>query len=302
MRRAEFRAPAPPGISATARNMAAFRALESVKPRDERLFDDPYAKRFLSPWQRLLVRCSTTRPVRRLVERCVDRLVPGARTSGVTRTRLIDDWLRREVAGGAHQLVVLGAGFDCRALRLPELASVPTFEVDRPAMVTLKTQILGDRRAANVTRVAVDFLKDGLADRLRSAGYAPGRRTLFLWEGVTNYLDDRSVAAVLDFVAGSTPAGSRIVFTYVHADAVAGRFDAPGLAPLLARLKERGEPWTFGFAPDALPADLARHGLKLVADLGAAAYRRLYWPTLPIRVGYEFYRVAMAETAADAAR
>jgi hypothetical protein len=93
-----------------------------------------------------------------------------------------------------------------------------------------------------------------------------------------------------------------VIFTYVHADAVAGHFEAPGLAKLLKGLRDRGEPWTFGFNPDDVAPHLAAFGLKVVADLGAAEYRRLYWPSLPDDpIGYEFYRVALAERATDAA-
>jgi methyltransferase (TIGR00027 family) len=290
-------------VSGTAGNVAAFRALESEKPAGERLFTDPYAKRFLPLSQRLASGFSRFASVRRWLERYADRLVPGARTSAIARTRLIDDWLRREIADGARQVVILGAGFDCRALRLPELAVIAVFEVDRPAMVAQKNELLeGEASSAMLERVAVDFLEDSIAEHLKAAGYDDTVKTVFIWEGVTNYLDDGSVAAVFDFVARDAKAGSKIVFTYVHADAVAGHFDAPGLSRLLASLEKRGEPWTFGFMPEDLPAYMAARGLKLASDLGAAEYRRLYWPTLPDRGhGYEFYHVALAETV-DAAR
>jgi methyltransferase (TIGR00027 family) len=295
----------PPSISGTARNIAAFRALESAKPDRERLFYDPYAKRFLSPSQRLLVACSRVKVLRRLVELYADSRAPGARISGIARTRLIDDWLGEEVGNGVRQIVMLGAGFDCRALRLSSLADIRLIEIDRSEMIAYKNRLLDrdgqDRR--NIKRIEADFLKEGFADRLRAAGYASGLKTLFLWEGVTNYLDDKSVAAVFDFVAGNAPPGSRIAFTYVHANAVVGRFDAPGLQSLLWALRQRGEPWTFGFAPEALPAYLAAHRLKVIVDLGAAEYRRRYWKSMPERgIGYEFYRIALAETTAHAAR
>jgi methyltransferase (TIGR00027 family) len=293
----------PSPQSGTAQNVAAYRALENEKPASERLFEDPYAKRFLSPHHRLLAKGSKLPPLRRMIERYADSLAPGARVSAIARTRLIDDWLRKEVAAGARQVVILGAGFDCRALRLPELGPASKFEVDRPRMVAFKNRVLQDASRANLTRVPVDFLKDSLADRLLGAGYARDAKTVFIWEGVTNYLDDKSVGAVFDFVAGTAPSGSKIIFTFVHTDAITGQFDAPGLRPLLAALEKRGEPWTFGFAPELLPAYLAARGLKLVADLSAAEYRRLYWPSLPERgLGYEFYHVALAETASHAAR
>ena len=71
--------------------MAAFRALESAKPAPERLFHDPYAKRFLQLRDRVIAASSRVTLVRRLIEFYADIRVPGARISGIARTRLIDD-------------------------------------------------------------------------------------------------------------------------------------------------------------------------------------------------------------------
>jgi methyltransferase (TIGR00027 family) len=292
--------PSPSG--GTASNMAAFRALETCKPESVRLFADPYAVRFLPLWQRWLVMAARIPGLRPVIERYAHGLVPGAGTSAVARTRLIDDWLREEIRAGARQVVILGAGFDCRALRLLELESIDVFELDRVAMVAFKNRKLEDVARNNVRRIAVDFLRDSLVDRLAAAGFARGKRTAFVWEGVTNYLDRRSIAAVFDFVTSASPAGSKIAFTYVHADAIEGRFEARGLAPLLESLKKRGEAWTFGFRPEELGAYLERHGLRLLRDLGADEYRSLFWPSLPKGTGYEFYHAALAEVAGSAAR
>jgi O-methyltransferase involved in polyketide biosynthesis len=124
---------------------------------------------------------------------------------------------------------------------------------------------------------------------------------LFIWEGVTNYLDSRSVEAVFDFFARDAAIGSRMIFTYVHADLLNGRFVAPGVARLTAVLRAYGEPWTFGFKPEEVPGYLARKGIRLLNDLGAAEYRGKYMHPVNKLVGYEFYRVALAEKVGDAA-
>lgn len=289
-------------VSGTARNVAAFRALETEKSAQARLFADPYAERFLPLPQRLLARAARIPALARLLELYADARAPGARLSAIARTRLIDDWLRQELHAGASQVMILGAGFDCRALRLPELAHCTVFEIDRAAMVVFKAGILADVATANLRRVAVDFLLDDVADRLFAARYAKERKTTFIWEGVTNYLDEEAVAAVFDMVAKNAAPGSKILFTYVEADAIAGRHEAPGLIALLGELERRGEPWTFGFAPVNLRRYLAARGLTLVSDENAGAYRRRYWPDMPLRgMGYEFYHVAIAEKAGDAA-
>jgi methyltransferase (TIGR00027 family) len=292
----------PPGnISRTAANMALIRALETLKPARQQLFADPFARRFLPAWQHALLVPAWLPAWRREIEHIFDAQAPGARTSGAARTRLIDDWAREAVREGVTAVVIMGAGFDCRALRISELATVPVFELDRREMLDLKSRCLADVTAPHVRRVPIDFLSERPEERLASAGYSDQAKTLFIWEGVTNYLDPSAVDAVFNFV-GRSPVGSRLIFTYVHADAIDGSFMAPGLAHLLNRLRRTGEAWTFGFRPSDLPAYLEQRGFRLVAEMGAAEYRALYWPRPKLPEGYEFYHVALAERQDAASR
>src|SRR5262249_19261667 len=67
--------------SRTAEVMALFRALESRRSANERLFGDPIADSFLRPWARAGVSLGRWAYVRKLIERAVDKRWPGARTS-----------------------------------------------------------------------------------------------------------------------------------------------------------------------------------------------------------------------------
>ena len=98
--------------------MALFRAQESALPERKRLFNDPFAVSFLGPMLRAVSRLFRVPLLRSLLARFIDARWPRARTSGIARTRLIDDWASDEVAGGAQQVLILGAGFDSRAWRL----------------------------------------------------------------------------------------------------------------------------------------------------------------------------------------
>lgn len=279
-------------VSRTALHMAAFRALESVRAPSRRLFRDAYAARFLPAGERALVALSKAPLARRMIEAYADMRAPGARTSGVARTRLIDDWIVGECGDGAEQLIILGAGYDCRALRLPALARVKVFELDRAELLARKARRLG-LASDNLVRTPIDFNTEETGARLLSAGFDPGKPSLFLWEGVTNYLSEAAVGGVLDAVAACK---ATIIFTYVHADAVTGDFDSPGLTPLLRRLQRIGEPWTFGLRPEVLAEYLAAHGLRRRVDLGAEEYRALYRRNRKSggQEGYEFYRVVLA--------
>jgi methyltransferase (TIGR00027 family) len=82
-----------------------------------------------------------------------------------TRTVAIDDAMRR----GTHsQLVILGAGLDGRAWRMPELADTAVFEVDQPASQQGKVERVAglDALARSVKFVPVEFGRGALGDAL----------------------------------------------------------------------------------------------------------------------------------------
>ena len=72
------------------------------------------------------------------------------------------------------------------------------------------------------TFVAADFEKDDWLACLSAAGFAPGERTLFLWEGVTMYLTREAVEDSLRKIA-STAQGSVVAFDYFTTEALESR-------------------------------------------------------------------------------
>jgi methyltransferase (TIGR00027 family) len=283
--------------SRTAEYMALFRALEGVRPPASRLFVDPLARAFLSPPLRLVADLSRLPGVARLVCRIIDRRYPGSRTSAVARTRFIDDRVRAAIAAGAEQLVLLGAGFDARPYRLPECGRIAVFEVDHPATLAKKRALVEasvGARAAHVRFVPTDFERDDVRAGLAAAGYDESRRTVFVWEGVTNYLTKDAVDGTLRGCARAAP-GSRIVFTYVHRAVLDDPASFPGTGRLFAFLGAAGERWTFGLDPSRTADYLAERGLSLDEDVGAAEYRaRCFGRSAAGMRGYEFYRIACA--------
>jgi methyltransferase (TIGR00027 family) len=283
--------------SRTAEFMALFRALETCRrPAAARLFEDPLATGFLGPGLGLVAGAARLPPLGRFLASAIDRRWPGARSSGIARTRLIDDAVRRALAQGAEQLVLLGAGFDSRAYRLPGIEATRVFEVDHPATLGRKrTRLLRrlGRLPGHVALVPLDFGREDLTPALRAAGFRSGARSFFVWEGVTNYLSAAAVDQTLRFVGGAAP-GSGLVFTYVHRDVVAGSWSGEGLGPLSDTLRRAGEAWTFGIDPAALRGLLAARGLELLEDVGSVEYRARYLGAGAHLRGYEFYRAAVA--------
>lgn len=278
-------------VSRTAQYVALYRALEASEPARPPLFVDPLARRFLRRRLRVVLGLTRSRIARAALVRYADARAPGARTSAIARTALLDDELRRAAGAGVRQVIVLGAGFDCRAHRMPELAGARIFEVDRADTQAFKRARLGERGQV-VRYVAVDFLRDDVARALVDAGWDAAAATFVLWEGVTNYLREDAVAHVLAWAATMAP-GSAIAFTYVHRGVIDGSVDFVGGTRIVDNVRALGEPWTFGITPDGIAPFVERCGLALRSDAGADDYRLRYLGHAD--PGYAFYRVAIAE-------
>jgi methyltransferase (TIGR00027 family) len=268
--------------SRTAQHNALFRAIEQGLPHP--LFQDPWARRFLRGRYRLVAGLPAP-----FLARAIDRRWPGPRAAVCVRTRYIDDAIGERTSAGLDQLVLLGAGFDSRAHRLPGIDRVRVFEVDHPTTQAMKRNVVG-RPPAHVVYVPFDFSRDRLAEVLAGGGFEAGRRTLFVWEGVTNYLDEASVDATLRFVAGS---GTDLIFTYIDRTILDGAPRFEGAAESMAYVRRLGEPFTFGFDPAALPLSLRGRGLELLEDLSLAAAAERYYAVGRPPVS-AFYHVAVA--------
>jgi len=289
--------------SRTAEFMALFRALESRRAPELALFVDPYATVFLRPSLRLVVFAARLPVARRLVDWWIDRRYPGARTSGIARTRLIDDAVIVALHAGVRQVVLLGAGFDVSGLRLSGIESTRVFEIDHPSTQPAKKAALescAGRLPDRVTFVEVDFERDDLGLRLAESGFRRDVPAMFVWEGVTNYLTADAVAATMQAIAALAAPGSRLVFTYVHRGAIDGSLSFAGMQRLTEMLGAVGEPWKFGLDPAEVGEYLKGFGFSLTLDMGARDYRAKY--LRDPGHGYEFYRVALAERDASAGR
>jgi methyltransferase (TIGR00027 family) len=172
------------------------------------------------------------------------RGVPPFRHQPAVRTTFFDQALDRHLAD-VDQLVILGAGLDTRAYRLPAGSRVRCFEVDTPQTQQFKREML--HRAGidtgRVTYVAADFLRERWFAKLVAAGFDPAQRTFFLWESVTMYLDREAVESTLRDVARTAP-GSAVAFDYVSSQLIAS--NSPFMLYARASLSGIGEAWRFG--------------------------------------------------------
>lgn len=198
------------------------------------------------------------------------------RSHVVLRSRWAEDRLRAAVERGVRRYVVLGAGYDTFIVRQPAWArALRVVEVDRAAIQRAKRLRLaqvGLVPPANVTFLEVDFEHETLASALARADLGVETPTFFSWLGVTMYLSEGAIDAVLRTVA-SYAAGSEIAFTFAQPDERATPRDTPTLAERAASV---GEPWLSYFTPDQIERKLRASGFSsvdfLTPELAASAY------------------------------
>jgi methyltransferase (TIGR00027 family) len=250
--------------SRTAAYVAFLRALGDRGITSAAGFHDHVARALLpSAWSRAVALCGPSIPM--LPSRARARIVAHVDLL-VLRALAIDAELTAALDAGVRQVVILGAGFDSRAHRMAALERARVFEVDHPA-----TQAEKRRRAAAVSRtcgeltyVACDFERDALAQRLEESGHRAGEPTVWIWEGVTLYLDDDALRATLETLATRSAAGSTLIVEYHDVAA----WDSTSVYSRVRKLLLAvwSEPQIGQRSRRAFQADLERAGLRLEKD------------------------------------
>jgi methyltransferase (TIGR00027 family) len=236
-------------------------ACEQYLPEPQRLTEDGLAIRFLPLGLRLLVRACRWRLARNLLIKASEKRAPGVWGGMRYRKRYIDDKVKDVIERTVDALVILGAGLDTRAYRLAAPAGVHTYEVDLPANVVYKRarlEALYGRVPEQVTLVSVDFETQDLEGVLAANGLRIEVTTMFVWEGVTQYLTEEGVRGTLAFLskAGS---GSRLVFTYIRRDFIDG-INLYGGEKLYRQFVLGHRLWHFGIAPEEAGSLLREYG------------------------------------------
>jgi methyltransferase (TIGR00027 family) len=234
--------------SGTAEGVAAIRYLTSQAEDPGVRCPDTLSHRFLGWKFRLLAG-----PLRGLAERAYEKQLPGIFSWIVARTRFFDESLTQALEAGAEQIAIVGAGYDTRAWRFEDAlrrCGARVVEIDHPATQARKRARLGDALPPHVTLWPADLMHTPLQRVLEQAGFVAGKKSLFLWEGVSMYLDEAAVKATVTAMTALGP-GTLITFDFVARCTVDNTRALYGGPQMVANLKRRGEPLTWGLDPEA---------------------------------------------------
>ncbi len=264
--------------SATAEANAAFRAAELMRPEDERVCHDPYAKDFLGTKFSIM---GKSRLLTKIALWYAERVIPGGPNGVIARTRYIDDYLEACIDDGIAQLVILGAGYDSRAYRVDRLkGKIKVFEVDHPytqrAKVEKVRKIFGFL-PDDVVYVPIDLDKRKLSEGLFESGYDRNLKTLFIWEGTTQYLKAEAVDETLAFISNNSGEGSSIIFDYAFQSALDGTLHHEEAKKWRAAFERRGEPPTFGIEEEDIEEFLSSRGFFQVKNVTTESLEGSYF-------------------------
>ena len=133
------------------------------------------------------------------------------------RTRFFDKFFSDAAKAGVRQAVILAAGLDTRAYRLPWPAGSVVYEVDQPQVIEFKTRTLaglGAAPTADRRAVGVD-LRDDWPAALRDSGFDTDRPTAWIAEGLLGYLPPDAQDRLFDNITTLSASGSRLGTGYV---------------------------------------------------------------------------------------
>jgi methyltransferase (TIGR00027 family) len=174
--------------------MAAVRALESQ--RSDRLFEDPYSALLAG-------------------DDAIAQVAPAAKlfnnnrslSSIVVRTRFFDDFLT-SLAPHLRQVVILGAGMDTRAFRLPWHPDTHLYELDCSEVLQTKESLLKNTPARCDRHIFSTDLRQSWSDLLINEGYQTEIPSIWLLEGLLYYLNENEVHELLSAIALLSASGS----------------------------------------------------------------------------------------------
>lgn len=198
-------------VGSTALGVAAARAAETES--DNPLIRDPFARVFLDAvgdgmWSiyadpKLLAQASEIDPqVRARAQMLVDFMA--------TRTAFFDEYFLRAAGSGVRQVVILAAGLDARAWRLPWPDGTVVYELDQPKVLEFKTATLdrhGATPTARLVNVPIDLRHDW-PKALQEAGFDPGRPSAWSAEGLVRYLPAQAQDLLFERIDALSAPGS----------------------------------------------------------------------------------------------
>ncbi len=236
---------------------------------------DYVAEKLFPPMAKLILNID---PLRKFFMRRM--FPPGIHEYVLARTKVMDAMFLEALDDVFPQTVLLGAGYDTRAIRFADRnQGTKIIELDVPATLEAKINVLKQKKISLPSELVfapINFDRDEIGNVLAKAGFQTLQHTLFLWEGVTMYLSAQAVDKTLEFIRSSSAAGSKVVFDYIYAAVIRKENCYYGEKDAYDTVARAGEGWTFGLEEDQIESFLSERGFELTAHYTSADLERLF--------------------------
>lgn len=159
---------------------------------------------------------------------------------------LMFDRIMEKYVDEMEQIVIPGAGFDLIAFHFAKGKKVKVFELDQVKTLNIKVETLKNAGIKHdwITYIPVDYPNESWVDKLLEAGFDKTKKTLFLWQSVSLYLEADIAKETLREMADLCVDGSIIAQDFYSKAFMLGEISK--LAKRNMNMIEKmGEPWKF---------------------------------------------------------
>jgi len=174
---------------------------------------------------------------------------PGEETAGSTAgiRVLVFDRIMEKYLDEMEQIVLPGAGFDLMALNFTNGGKVKVFELDQVNTLNVKVETLKKAGIKHdwITYIPVDYSNESWVDKLLEAGFDKTKKTLFLWQSVSLYLEADIVKENLREMADLCVDGSIIAQDFYSKVFSSGEYSKEA-KNFLSIIEKMGESSKFG--------------------------------------------------------
>lgn len=198
---------------------------------------------------------------------------PGMYEYVIARTKFIDSVFQKAIYDEFDQILIFGAGFDSRGVRFAySNKKTKIFELDAPVTQEAKINQFKKRGVKihpNIIFVSINFNKESVIDKLLESGFRKNKKSLFILEGLTMYLNSDAVDNTFNIINQFAADGSEVIFDYVYSSVIKEENLYYGESEALDRLKRENEPWSFGIEEGKIESFLDNRNLRLIRTMNS---------------------------------
>jgi len=160
---------------------------------------------------------------------------------------LMFDKIMKKYVDEMEQIVLPGAGFDLITLHFTKGKKVKVFELDQVNTLNIKVETLKKAGIKHdwITYIPVDYANESWVDNLLEAGFDKTKKTLFLWQSVSLYLEDDIVKEALRKMVDLCVDGSIIAQDFYSKAFALGEYSKTAKR-FMGIIEKMGEPSKFG--------------------------------------------------------